>query len=500
MRKSLGMMLTLSILSFSTYAQSISQHAVDAYFNSIKNDKAKLSDFLFAMPKGADLHSHEAGASFAEDMIGYASKDNLCIYRDTFMVYQNVECRRENLLNQAIKEPNFYNLIIDAWSMRDFNPHNGSGHDHFFEAFDKYGYISGHHHGEMLAEISQRAALQNEQYLELMVTADGNESGQLGKKLGWDPDFNKMRDKLLAANFNQIVKDISATLDADEAKKAAVLRCKTNQPQAGCQLKVRYLYQVLRDQAPEMVFAQLLAGFEAASKDPRIVGINMVQPEDGFYSMRDYALHMQMVGFLHKLYPAVHISLHAGELTTEFAPPSGLTFHIHDAVTVANADRIGHGVDIAQETNADQLLQTMAAKHVLVEINLSSNAQILNVEGKNHPLPLYRQYDVPVALSTDDEGVTRDNLSKEYQLAVSTFQLDYPTLKEIARNSIAYAFLPGKSLWQDAHYHQVVPDCAKDQLGAEHPSALCLAFLNTSEKANSEWELERRFNNFEARF
>ena len=39
-----------------------------------------------------------------------------------------------------------------------------------------------------------------------------------------------------------------------------------------------------------------------------------VQPEDGIISMADYAPHMKMVGFLHGLYPKVHISLHAGEL------------------------------------------------------------------------------------------------------------------------------------------------------------------------------------------
>jgi hypothetical protein len=42
------------------------------------------------------------------------------------------------------------------------------------------------------------------------------------------------------------------------------------------------------------------------------VGINYVMPEDGATSMADYALHMKIVGFLHGLYPKVHISLHAG--------------------------------------------------------------------------------------------------------------------------------------------------------------------------------------------
>ena len=74
-------------------------------------------------------------------------------------------------------------------------------------------------------------------------------------------------------------------------------------------MQIRYLYQVLRGLPKADVFAQTLLGFETASADPRVVGINYVMPEDGYTSMADYALHMRMVGFLHGLYPKVHISL-----------------------------------------------------------------------------------------------------------------------------------------------------------------------------------------------
>ena len=57
------------------------------------------------------------------------------------------------------------------------------------------------------------------------------------------------------------------------------------------------------------------------------------------------------------------------------------------------------------------LLRTMADRRVLVEINLTSNDVILGVTGKEHPLPLYRKYGVPVALSTD-ERVCRASISR----------------------------------------------------------------------------------------
>ncbi len=120
--------------------------------------------------------------------------------------------------------------------------------------------------------------------------------------------------------------------------------------------------------------------------------------------MRDYSVQMRMIGFLHRLYLKVKISLHVGELVLGLVPRSGLRFHIREAIEVAHANRIGHGVDIRYEDQSQQLLQEMAKKQILVEINLSSNAAILNVTGQQHPILLYRQHHVPVALSTDDEG------------------------------------------------------------------------------------------------
>lgn len=492
--------VTAFVLSTSVIAKSKAEYSTERYFEAIKTNPHKLTVFLQSMPKGGDLHNHESGATYAENMIKYAYNDNLCVDGATLAVFANPHCESQFLLNNAVKDPEFYDKIIDAWSMRHFIPSKETGHDHFFSTFGKFGLIANQHRGEILAEITDRAGKENESYLELMVTADGNESGRLGKKLGWDADFGKMREKLLAADFDKIINDISVSLAEDNAKMQTILACGTNQAKPGCNVKVRYLYQVLREQDPEMVFAQLLAGFEAASKDKNVVGINMVQPEDGKISMRDYKLHMQMVGYLHQIYPDIHISLHAGELNSALVPPAGLRFHINDAVNIAMANRIGHGVDIAGEDNAESLLQTMADKHIMVEINLSSNASILNVDGKSHPLPLYMRYGVPVSLSTDDEGVSRSNLVKEYQHAVKTFNIDYLTLKTFARNSLTYSFLPGKTLWNDYSYQQVTHECAKDVIGSENVSQICQTFLDENEKAKIQWDLEARFNKFEKTF
>jgi len=84
----------------------------------------------------------------------------------------------------------------------------------------------------------------------------------------------------------------------------------------------------------------------------------------------------------------------------------------------------------------------MAHDGILVEVCLTSNDVILGVSGAQHPLPIYLKFGVPVALATDDEGVSRSNMTKEYQRAVETYHLRYADIKKMARASIAYSFLP----------------------------------------------------------
>jgi adenosine deaminase len=78
---------------------------------------------------------------------------------------------------------------------------------------------------------------------------------------------------------------------------------------------------------------------------------------------------------------------------------------------------------------------------VAVEVNLSSNAFILGVKNEAHPLMLYARYGVPFVISTDDAGVSRNNLSGEYLLYISRYKPSYDELKRTVYNSIRYAFL-----------------------------------------------------------
>ena len=149
-----------------------------------------------------------------------------------------------------------------------------------------------------------------------------------------------------------------------------------------------------------------------------------------------------MFRFLKAQYPDVKTSLHAGELSLGMVPPEGLRFHIDQAIHVAGADRIGHGIDLAHELRAPEIMKAMRDKDVPVEINLTSNEFINGISGDNHPFKLYRQYGVPYVISTDDTGVTRHTLTNEYVLLASRYKPSYAEVKKASYNGIRYAFLP----------------------------------------------------------
>ncbi|OLD16369.1 MAG: adenosine deaminase, partial [Acidobacteria bacterium 13_1_40CM_3_56_11] len=374
-----------------------------------------------------------------------------------------------------------------------------TGHDHFFDTFTKFGGTDHRHLGEWIDEVATRAAAQNEQYLELMHTPDFSHTAAIAKEIGWRDELSRLRDELLAHGLRDDVAPAKAALDQAEALRRSREHCGQPDAASACHVQVRYLCQVLRGFPKEQVFAQTLLCFETASADPRFVGINLVMPEDGYTAMTDYALHMRIVGFLHALYPKVHVSLHAGEIAPGVVPYEGLCCHIRLAVEQAQAERIGHGVDVMYEDKPHALLKEMATNHVMVEISLTSNDVILGVSGKDHPFLMYRMFGVPVALATDDEGVSRIDSTHEFVKAVQTYDLHYADLKQMVRTSLEHSFLRGASLWSapDA-FTRVVSACAQDLLGAEKYSSRCADFLGSNEKASEQWELERRFRAFEA--
>ncbi len=475
------------------------------YMESVRHQPGLLLAFLQQMPKGGDLHVHLSGAIYAESFIDWASENALCVDRTTSKLIHAAcdSCepyKAKPSVRCAYQDHVLYNQLVDAWSMRNWHAAEESGHDHFFATFDKFGPAMEGHVGDAFAEVAARAAADHLQYVEVMNTADGGRAAILGTKTGWDDDFSRFRDKLLDGGMADVVASTRSKLNADEARQKELLRCGTAEAKPGCEVKIRYLYQVLRGLPREQVFAQILLGFELAKADRRFVGFNLVMPEDYYVPMHDFDLHMRMIEALHQFYPNEHVALHADELWMGLVPPEGLRFHIRESIERGGAERIGHGVAVMSEDDPIGLLKEMAKKNVLVEICLTSNESILGVSGDRHPLPIYMKYGVPVALATDDLGVSRSDMTHEYLRAVETYGLSYAELKQMARASLEHSFLPGDSLWGHTSGEGNVVQCVNSLKTSDKATQACAPLIAQSERSSMQWQLEKALAEFEKRF
>jgi adenosine deaminase len=475
---------------------------VERYLNSVRHDPARLRSFLFDLPKGGDLHSHLSGAASTELLISLAARDALCIDTTTFVAAGGPCGAGQRPAADTATDPAFYRAVLMSWSMEGFQPGQGeSGHDHFFATFGKFGAVTGPHRVELLADVLDRAGRQNEQYLESMLTRQGSALFALSQRVTFTEDFAAMRAQVLSGGIMAgIAAATGAEITTDEASYRSLLGCGLPAASPGCGVTLRYIQQVNRNNPPNVVFTFMVSAFELSAADHRTVALNLVSPEEGEVSIRDYRLHMRMLDYLRGVYPTGHITLHAGELVPGLVKPEELTYHIREAVLTGHAERIGHGVDVLGEDGWPALMRTMADQHVMVEINLTSNEQILEVSGREHPFPRYRAFRVPVTLSTDDEGVSRIDLTHEYQRATTDYHLRYRDLKTLARTSLDHAFLDGTSLWRDQDTFLPAAPCARDRLGAPAPSPSCQALLAGSPKASLQWQQEAKFTAFERRY
>ena len=107
------------------------------------------------------------------------------------------------------------------------------------------------------------------------------------------------------------------------------------------------------------------------------------------------------------------------------------------------------------------------------------------------------RHGIPVNLNTDDEGVSRSNLTMEWVKAVRTYAFGYRDLKDMARNSLEYSFLTGPGLYLDRDYRRLRPGFEGCRRPEWKPSAAAQRILGGSEKMQVQLRLERAFAEFE---
>jgi hypothetical protein len=453
-----------------------------ARFESARDNFTTLRAFLYRMPKGGDLHTHLAGAVYAERFIAWAAQEDLCVDLEN-RVLAKLQCGRAGArpVSDAMSDQRFYDRLVDAFSMRDFLPSSAvpSRHDGFFATFDRFGAVSGSHFVDMTVDQLKRYEAENVQYVEFMVSAwCPNDRERFAKAVGEAVDDAAKLAALEASGLADCVAAKRNDLTAAIGKIRTSLGCDIPVPQPGCSVTFRYIAQIFRDNPPDDVFVRTATAVALIRAEPRLVALNLAGPEDYLVARRDYTRQMEIIRFLAKDVP---VALHAGELWLGLVPPSDLSFHIRQAIEIADAQRIGHGVSLAFERDAEGLLAEMRARPVVVEISLTSNDLILGVRGKDHPLPAYLAAGVPVVLSTDDAGVSRIDLTNEYFRAARDYALGYRELKTIARNALRYSFLDAEQKRdQLERFEQRSAEFERSVVGRQSPLRNAVALIKAA--------------------
>jgi len=138
----------------------------------------------------------------------------------------------------------------------------------------------------------------------------------------------------------------------------------------------------------------------------------------------------------------IRITIHAGETSS--------VKDIWKAVYQLNADRIGHGLSLAEDHN---LLVKLRDHKTAVELCPSSNYQISGfrcfddprtVGFKEYPLREYLAQGVKACICTDDPGISRTDISREYLMASKLCKegLSKWDVLVLIRNGFVNAFLP----------------------------------------------------------
>jgi len=398
-------------------------------FEQVKREASRedLYRFLYAMPKGGDIHHHFGGGMLPEmwwevatDKSRNGNQEFYTRYRISGYEQTSANFHRDSrnlMFWTTVSERTFLGLSkreqADFKAMSALNEvEKGQwlssvvldtkfeGRTEFFEyiwprlneLLDSIEVMT-----EALVENMKRFAAEGVRYLEI-------QTGPWGWKDGSGRE-----------------------LSADEANLA--IKERLSQPDAlATGVTVRFQGIVIRflDRAEQSV--ERYYEFIDRNRD-FWVGLNMAGRED---DNRGYAARFtEVYDKMLRRYPGIGISIHAGEAEKRDT-------QIFDTLRLG-ATRIGHGINLFRD---EETMQLMRCGKFLVEINLISNELLGYVPDLDqHPFPIYLRQGIPVCLNTDDRGMWHSNMTDEYFVAVERFNVSWGEMTQMGRHSLSYSFL-----------------------------------------------------------
>jgi adenosine deaminase len=173
--------------------------------------------------------------------------------------------------------------------------------------------------------------------------------------------------------------------------------------------------------------------FEAAA-DARhlgVVGIDLAGPEKGFPASR----HPEAIARAREA--GLHVTLHAGEAD---GPTS-----IVDALD-HGAERLGHGVRIIEDVDADGTLGPVASRvvagRVTLEVAPTSNVHTgVTPDIAGHPIDRLRRLGFPVTVNTDNRLMSRITATEEFARLVEVFGWELDDVESVMLAAVRAAFI-----------------------------------------------------------
>lgn len=393
------------------------------WFEEIKTsgEPEALYKMLRAMPKGGDLHNHNSGSVFAEDIyaVALAQRERGFHYYTKvgiencrsfagndfpyYLLFRNILATEYEALNAC--EQSEYVALEDldeaqllAWKNAVVLDEPGEGRTEFFEAhWQRLNALLGNPYlrAEMLVTNAKALAAESAIYLEAQVALMGARQAD-GRGVSGDEMAAIFRERMSQPDMRNLGIEVRI--------QAVVLRFADNAEE-----ELREVYGV------------------AVRNADLVVGLNMAGREDD-----DRGHPRRFLETLRELRQkhALRLAIHGGEVDEPNA-------HVRDTLLIG-AERIGHGLNLISD---DNLIRQMRYGPYLVEINLVSNLLLQYVvDYSQHPFPEYLRTGIPVALSTDDRGMWDSTLTDEFFVAVTEFNLTWEEVKTLSRNSLLYSF------------------------------------------------------------
>ena len=232
----------------------------------------------------------------------------------------------------------------------------------------------------------------------------------------------RMAPELLTAGGTPIEEAVEAILDGFAKGSAEA-------SEAGTPITVGTLLCAMRqdDRWDEV------AGLVVRHRDAGVVGFDLAGPEIGFPPDR----HPSAIALLDRA--GAHRTVHAGEA-------AGID-SIVAALDGARAERLGHGVRIADEVAEDGTLgpvaQRVLDRQVPLEVAPSSNVQTGAYPSlAEHPVDRLHRLGFAVTVNTDNRLMSGVSVTSELTDVAGTFGWGWDDVRTVTERALAAAFLP----------------------------------------------------------